>query len=243
MNITGARVLLPGATGAIGSALAARLHDGGARLALAGRDPEALERVAVACADAPRLRFDAYDLDRCALAPRWAARALGGLDAVVVCVGVAGFGPADSVSDAVAEHLFTVNALAPLAILRAALAQEPPPGVLAAVTGVVVDAPPAGMADYAAAKSALAAWLAAVRRERRRTGVTVLDVRLPHVESGFAGRRVAGDPPRLPQGLTVGEAADRIVAELATSGAGPHSRTGPGRDGEAARGKGVSPSP
>ncbi|MFE0470111.1 SDR family NAD(P)-dependent oxidoreductase [Streptomyces sp. NPDC058947] len=214
MKIHGSRVLLPGASGAIGSALAVRLHRSGARLALAGHDEGRLRRVSEACAGAPVFRFDAYELDRCARAPDWAAGELGGLDAVVVCVGVAGFGPADTVPDAVAEHLFTVNALAPLAFMRAALPRLTPPGALAAVTGVVVDAPPAGMADYAAAKSALAAWLTAVRRERWRTGTSVLDVRLPHVESGFAARRVVGEPPRLPRGLTVDEAADRIVAEL-----------------------------
>lgn len=214
MNVSGSRVLVPGASGAIGSALAVRLHHGGARVALAGHDAERLRRVSQACAGAPVFRFDAYDLDRCAGAPGWAADALGGLDAVVVCVGVAGFGPADTVPDAVAEHLFTVNALAPLAFLRAALPRVSPPGVLAAVTGVVVDAPPAGMADYAASKAALAAWLTAVRRERRRTGTAVLDIRLPHVDSGFAARRVVGEPPALSPGLTVHRAVDHIVAEL-----------------------------
>ncbi|MFE4703360.1 hypothetical protein ACWCPD_25075 [Streptomyces sp. NPDC001935] len=51
----------------------------------------------------------------------WAADRLGGLDGVVVCVGGAAFAPAESVSDAVAEHLFTVNALAPMAFPPAAL--------------------------------------------------------------------------------------------------------------------------
>ncbi|MET9735696.1 SDR family NAD(P)-dependent oxidoreductase [Streptomyces sp. NPDC006458] len=214
MDIEGARVLVPGASGAIGGALAVRLHGLGARLALAGRDPASLARVAGACGGAPVRRFDAYDLEGCARTVPWAVAETGGLDAVVVCVGVAGFGPADAVEDTVAEHLLTVNALAPVAFLRAALTVVPPGGALAAVTGVVVDAAPAGMADYAASKAALAAWLAAVRRERRRTGVAVLDIRLPHVESGFAARAVVGTPPTLPRGRTVTEAVDTIVEAL-----------------------------
>lgn len=75
------------------------------------------------------------------------------------------------------------------------------------------DAPPAGMADYVAAKAALAAGLTAVRRDRRRTGASVLDIRLPHVELGSAARRVVGEPPHLPRGLTVDEAADGIVPD------------------------------
>ncbi|MEU6404265.1 SDR family oxidoreductase [Streptomyces sp. NPDC046985] len=217
MDVQNARIVLPGATGAIGAALARRLHGLGARLALAGRDPAALERVAAAAGDAPTRRFDAYDLTACARTVDWAAGELGGLDAVLVCVGVAGFGPAGSVGDEVAEHLFTVNALAPIAFLRAGLAVVPPGGVLAAVTGAVVDGAPAGMADYAASKAALAAWLASVRRERRRSGVAVLDVRLPHVESGFAGRAVVGAPPPLPPGRSVADAVDLLVEALVTA--------------------------
>ncbi|MEU2119620.1 SDR family oxidoreductase [Streptomyces sp. NPDC016459] len=214
MDVNGARVLVPGGTGAIGSALAVRLHGLGARVAVAGRDPDSLARVSAACGDAPVRRLDAYDLDGCARTVPWAVGELGGLDAVVVCVGVAGFGPAEAVGDAVAEHLLTVNALAPMAVLRAALGAVPAGGVLAAVTGVVVDAAPAGMADYAASKAALATWLTSVRRERRRAGTAVLDIRLPHVESGFAERAVCGAPPTLPRGRTVDEAVDLILDAL-----------------------------
>ncbi|MHA4779182.1 SDR family NAD(P)-dependent oxidoreductase [Streptomyces sp. MSC1_001] len=220
MDVNGARVLVPGATGAIGAALAERLHGLGARIAVAGRDPDSLARVAGACGGAPARRLDAYDLDGCARSVPWAVGELGGLDAVVVCVGIAGFGPAEDVGDTVAEHLLTVNALAPMAVLRAALTAVPAGGVLAAVTGVVVDAAPAGMADYAASKAALATWLTSVRRERRRTGTAVLDIRLPHVESGFAERAVCGTPPTLPRGRSVDEAVDRILDALTAGGAG-----------------------
>ncbi|MFF4539930.1 SDR family NAD(P)-dependent oxidoreductase [Streptomyces aureus] len=214
MVISRAGILVPGATGVLGSALALRLHEQGAAVAVAGRDREGLARVSRACADAPAQAFDAYDLEQCARTVTWAAGELGRLDAVVVCVGVAAFGPAESVSDAVAEHLFTVNTLAPLAFLRAALAVVEPGGVIAAITGVVADSPSAGMADYSASKAGLAAWLRGVRREQRASGVTVLEIRLPHVETGFTGRAVLGTPPALPAGLPVAEAVDAIVAAL-----------------------------
>jgi NAD(P)-dependent dehydrogenase (short-subunit alcohol dehydrogenase family) len=170
--------------------------------------------VSQACGDAPARAFDAYDLEECARTVNWAAGELGGLVGVVVCVGGAAFGPAESVSDAVAEHLFTVNAMAPMAFLRAALPLVRPGGVIAAITGVVADSPQAGMADYSASKAALSAWLRAVRREQRASGITVLEIRLPHVETGFAGRAVLGTPPVLPTGLPVAEAVDAIVAAL-----------------------------
>jgi Short-chain dehydrogenases of various substrate specificities len=214
MVISRAGILVPGATGVLGTALALRLHEQGAAVAVAGRDREGLARVSRACGDAPARAFDAYDLLQCARTVTWAAGELGGLDAVVVCVGVAAFGPAESVSEAVAEHLFTVNTLAPLAFLRAALPVVEPGGVVAAITGVVADSPSAGMADYSASKAGLAAWLRGVRREQRASGVAVLEIRLPHVETGFAGRAVLGMPPVLPPGLPVAEAVDAIVAAL-----------------------------
>lgn len=53
----------------------------------------------------------------------------------------------------------------------------------------------------AAIKAALASLLGllgALRRERRR-GTAVLEARLPHLDTGFAGRPVAGRAPALPQ--------------------------------------------
>ncbi|MDF3301483.1 SDR family NAD(P)-dependent oxidoreductase [Streptomyces tropicalis] len=218
MDVRGARILVPGASGALGGALVGLLHGRGATVAVAGRDRAALDRLAAAHGGLPARQFDAYDLDACAGTVRWAAERLGGLDAVVVCVGVAAFGPADAVGDAVAEHLVTVNALAPIAFLRAALTVVPPGGVLAAVTGMVARTPVAGMADYSAAKAALSAWLSAVRRERRRSGVGVLEIRLPHLDTGFAGRAVAGRPGALPDGLPVERAVDAIVGALESGG-------------------------
>ncbi|MFJ5016237.1 hypothetical protein [Streptomyces griseoluteus] len=72
------------------------------------------------------------------------------------------------------------------------------------------------MADYAAAKAALATWLASARRELRRSRVGVLEICLPHVGSGFAGRAVTGSAPALPPGISVAEAVDTIVEGMRT---------------------------
>ncbi|TQJ85554.1 SDR family NAD(P)-dependent oxidoreductase [Streptomyces sp. SLBN-31] len=102
MDLRGARILVPGAGGEIGAAFAVRLHALGVRTALAGRNREALTRVSAACEHVPARAFEAWDADSCAKTVDWAAAELGGLDGVVVCVGVAAFGPAGEVEDAVA---------------------------------------------------------------------------------------------------------------------------------------------
>ncbi|MFE6226002.1 SDR family NAD(P)-dependent oxidoreductase [Streptomyces sp. NPDC057854] len=215
-GFSGARVLIVGATGEIGGLAARSLHRRGASVALAGRDAGRLterSRQAGAC---PRRVFDAYDLDGCEGLAAWAAGSLGGLDRVVVAVGVAGFGRAEDVGEAAAEHLMTVNALAPMAAVRGALPLLAAGGVVAVVTGAVVDAPPRGMADYAAAKAALATWLEVVGREQRARGVRVLDVRMPHLDGGFAARAVTGSAPALPPGADPVASVERLlVAPLA----------------------------
>src|SRR3954465_13330130 len=121
MDLSQARTLVAGATGVLGSGIAGALHGAGARLALAGRDEDGLQELAGQLGGVPALRFDALDLDRCAGVVDEAAAALGGLDLLVVATGIAAFGPAEDTDDLVIEQLFAVNAMAPMALVRAAL--------------------------------------------------------------------------------------------------------------------------
>ncbi|GAA2991354.1 SDR family NAD(P)-dependent oxidoreductase [Streptomyces fulvorobeus] len=218
MRIDGARVLVAGATGVIGAAVAAELHARGAHLVLAGRDEERLAQVSAALGGAPTTLFEAYDLDSCARAVHTAAGVTGRLDAVLTAFGSVAFGRADAVGDVVAEHLMTVNALAPAAFLRAALGvlEARGGGTIAALTGVVAERPQPAMADYSASKAALGAWLDAVRREARPAHIRVLDLRLGHLDTGFADRAVAGTPPPLPRSGDLRAAVQAVADALAT---------------------------
>ncbi|MFE5941246.1 SDR family NAD(P)-dependent oxidoreductase [Streptomyces sp. NPDC056480] len=217
--MAGEKVLVVGATGMIGG-LATQLMVGrGRSVAVAGRDARELAERSSRWGNCPHRSFDAYDLEGGAALAPWAARALGGLDTVVVAVGVAGFGRAEEVTEAAAEHLMTVNALAPMAVVRGALPVLEPPGVVVVVTGAIVDRPMRATADYTAAKTALAAWLGVVEREQRDRGISVVDVRMPHLEGGFADRACVGSPPRLPRGADAAEAVERYVIAPITAGA------------------------
>lgn len=200
MRIDGARVLVAGATGVLGRALAEGLREQGARVVAAGRDPERLAAVADALGTTGQ-HLDVVDVDSCAAAVRGAAEELGGLDLLVVATGAAGFGRAVELDEAVAEELFAVNTLGPIALVRAAapyLADaRDGEGTVAVLSAVLADLPTAGMADYSAAKAALATWLQVLRREERRS-FRVLDVRPPHLDTGLDTRALAGEPPRLP---------------------------------------------
>ncbi|MFC9324335.1 SDR family NAD(P)-dependent oxidoreductase [Kitasatospora sp. NPDC057015] len=227
----GWRILVVGATGVIGGAVATAAAATGAKLAVAGRDRGRLAAVANRLGGCSAHRFDAYDLEGCGHLAERASAALGGLDAVVTAFGTVAFGRAEESCDAVDEHLFTVNALAPIAVLRGALGQIGPGGALAAVTGVVASRPVAGMAGYCASKAALGAWLDSVRLEQRRNRVTVLDARFPHLDTGFAARAVAGRPPRLPPGADLDACVAALVEGLVDAAArrGPDAPAGPHR--------------
>ncbi|MFF3020696.1 SDR family NAD(P)-dependent oxidoreductase [Streptomyces sp. NPDC057939] len=211
MASLGMRILVVGATGDVGGEVARQLKALGAQPALAGRNRDRLRARAASLGGCPWTVFDAYDLDGCGRLAQWAGGELGGLDALLVAIGVAGFGRAAEVPEAACEHLFTINALAPIAVVRGSLTVLPAGGRAVVVTGEIVDRPAMGMADYAAAKSALATWLRVAGREARRDRITVTDVRLPHLDTQFAQRSVVGRPPSLGPGIGLEDAVSRLV--------------------------------
>jgi short-subunit dehydrogenase len=211
VDLSGARTLVAGATGVLGGAIARALHGEGARLALAGRNEQALAALAEELGGVPAVAFDALDLERCAAAVEEAADALGGLDLVVVAIGVAGFGPGDAEDDEVTEELLAVNTMAPMALVRAALPRIDRGGAVAVITAILADYPTAGIAAYSASKAAISAWLTALRPEQRRRGVTVFDIRPPHIETGLADRAIAGTAPPMKAGTTVDELVALVV--------------------------------
>lgn len=211
VDLSGARVLVAGATGVLGGAIARALHGQGARVALAGRDEGKLAALADELDGVPTAAFDALDLDRCAAVVGKLADALDGLDLLVIATGIAAFGAGAEEDDAVVEELLTVNTMAPMALVRAALPRIGKGGAVAVLSAILADYPTAGMPAYSASKAGLSAWLTALRPEQRRRGVAVFDVRPPHVETGLVDRAIAGEAPSMKEGATVDEVVGLIV--------------------------------
>lgn len=213
MEIQDSRVLVVGASGALGGALARRLHEDGARVVAAGRDEPRTRDVAHQLGTAP-LVLDVVDVEACAATVAAAVEQLGGLDLLLVTVGVAAFGPAAELDEAVAEELYAVDVLGPVALVRAAVPHLRESGGTAAVmSAVLADLPTAGMADYSAAKTALSTWLTVLRREERRA-MRVLDIRPPHLDTGLETRALAGEPPRLPVPRPAGDVVDLVLRAI-----------------------------
>lgn len=210
-------VIVVGATGGLGLPLARGLAADGCRLTLVGRDADRLRATgvpgSVVVADVRQAASAAHIVDA-------AVSEQGGIDGIVFAAGAVAFGAVDELPDEVMIDLFTLNVLAPVRLLRAALpalrasaasGHEP---FVAHISAVVAEQPQAGMAAYSAAKAALAAYDAAAMRELRREGIRLVDIRPPHTETGLAQRPLSGAAPRLPQGLDPQQVADRIIVAL-----------------------------
>lgn len=212
-SLNGSRILLAGATGVIGSALARALHARGARLALTGRRADALSALGSECG-AFTYVGDLRDPVHARRIATDAAGHLGGLDGLVNASGVVAFGNLVDTPDDVIEDLFLTNVLGPLWLLRAAIPHLSAGSFVVHVSGVVAETPLPGMAAYSSSKAALLAADTALARELRRGGISVVDVRPPHTETGLATRPLAGSAPNMPIGLSPESVVARIVAAI-----------------------------
>ncbi|CAN7576823.1 SDR family NAD(P)-dependent oxidoreductase [Terrabacter sp. LjRoot27] len=215
-DLASAHVLVLGATGGLGSAIARRLVSSGARVTLSGRDASRLQALAdeLGGAVVTTVAVDLTMPDGPASVVR-AASGAAALTGVVNAAGVVAFGAVDDLDDDTLDEVLLLDLVAPIRLARAALGVIPEGGFLAQVSAVVAEKAMPGMAAYSAAKAGLTAFDAALATELRRRRIRVLDVRPPHTETGLATRPVAGEAPRLPQGLDPAAVAERVVRALA----------------------------
>jgi NAD(P)-dependent dehydrogenase (short-subunit alcohol dehydrogenase family) len=195
MRLAGRVVLVAGATGALGRAVALALLAEGAKVMAAARRPGELAPLAGAAGDVQaRLGFAAADVAEPAGAARAveeALRAGGRLDAVVNAVGAwAGGAKVHEEAPDVLARMLAANLAPGHALARAAL-----PAMLAAGRGAIVEiaslaaiGPQPGQASYAAAKAAALSLFLSLAEEVRPRGIRV-NVVLPGTMDTEANRR------------------------------------------------------
>jgi cyclic-di-GMP-binding biofilm dispersal mediator protein len=206
MNLDGARILVFGASGGLGGPIVEQLAEAGARLTISGRSLESAEHHTV------NADLTLPDSARSVIAQ--AVDHHGGLDGIVIAAGVVAFGSVTGVDDDTVDELLLLNYLAPLRIMREALTTLDQGGFVLNISAVVADKPMPNMGAYSASKAAASALVKSVRTEARKSKIRIVDVRPPHTETGLATRPIAGQAPKLPQGLTPEAVASRIVAAI-----------------------------
>ncbi len=216
VTIDGAKVLVLGGSGVLGSLIAAELQQRRSSVVLAGRDAARLQEQATKLGPTtPSVLFDLTRPVDAAAVVETAARQLGGLNGVVNAAGVVAFGPFAEVTDDLLDELVATDFTGPLRVMRAAVPHLDGGGFLINITGVVAEQPMPGLAAYSAVKAGLSAATLALGRELRRSGIHVLDARPPHTETGLATRPITGSAPAFPSGLDPAHVARVIVDGLA----------------------------
>ncbi len=226
MRIAGTHVLLTGATGTIGAALAMRLAEADARLSIVARHVAPLHTLA-AETGATALRADLADRrDLHALVGR-AEAANGPVDVLVNNAAVETLGHlADLTADEV-ERTITLNLTAPVELSRRVL-----PGMLQRDHGQVVTisslagvATFPGLALYGGTKAGLTHFTSGLEADLRGTAVRTLTVELGPVASTMMARTGEYAPTaaafdrliraRLLTTLDAVHVAERVVAAIA----------------------------
>ncbi len=202
-ELAGKKIVIVGATGILGSRLAAQLSAAGAQISAIVRDPSLLDSATIT-------QHEIADLtDTGALTAALAA--LAPFDGLINAAGVVAFGNVADLDDSTLKQLFAVNSIAPIIMLRESSKHITEGGFFANLTAVVAQQPMAGMAAYSASKAAAWGAMIGAARELRRQQIDVIDVRPPHTETGLANRPIAGVAPKLPTGLEPDAVAARIV--------------------------------
>ncbi len=210
-DLNGARTLVLGGSGVLGTLIAQRLLDRGGKVMLAARNRARLHKAATALEPpVPSVEFDLQEPRHVEHVIGTAIAGLGGLDGVVNAAGVVAFGPLADLSDSALDELVATDLVGPLRVIRAAIPHVEG-GFVVNISGVVAERPTAGMAAYSAVKAGLSAATVALGRELRRQRITVLDARPPHTETGLVQRSIAGVAPTMPPGLDPGLVAGVIV--------------------------------
>jgi short-subunit dehydrogenase len=166
MELGGARILLTGASGGLGRALAAELSAGGAELLLAGRDADRLERLR-ASLNTHAVILQA-DLDHAAGIAA-AARAARDFEVNVLInnAGIGAFGLLDEQDWEEVERVMITKLLTPIRLTQAMLPwlKAQPRAAIVNMGSAFGSVPFAGFAAYSAAKAGLRGFSQALRRE------------------------------------------------------------------------------
>jgi uncharacterized oxidoreductase len=202
MQMSGNTVLVTGGGSGIGRALAERLHDRGNRVIVAGRRRELLEQVVAGRADMAALELDVADADSVMEAVAEIDERFPELNVLFNNAGISR--PEDLTADQwdldLAEATVATNVLGVLRLtgeLLPKLRERPNAAVVTTTSGLAY-VPLASHPTYSATKAFLHSWLQSLRHQLRNTGVEVLELSPPYVQTELGGPQQLTDPHAMP---------------------------------------------
>lgn len=142
------------------------------------------------------------------------------IDGLVLASGLVAFGSISETPIEISSRIMQVNFLGQISLVQkllgklnesAARGNEP---FVISISGVIAENPMAGLAAYSASKTALLGYAQAASREFRKLGISWIDCRPGHTETGLAERAIFGSAPPFGAGLTPESVAKRIVEAI-----------------------------
>jgi NAD(P)-dependent dehydrogenase (short-subunit alcohol dehydrogenase family) len=195
----GQRVLVTGAAGGLGSAIARAFHDVGAKLVLADRDAEALARVASALGAG--IECHLYDQGELSSLAELAAAA-GDIDVLINNAGILHVEPLLEVTPEMIDRVIRVNLIGPMVLARHIGA-----GMAARGCGVILNTASQlafcgaeERAAYASAKAGLVQFTRTAAVELGRRGVRVVAIAPGRLLTPMTSY-LTGDPERYQAGI------------------------------------------
>ncbi|MCP5269231.1 MAG: SDR family oxidoreductase [Zoogloeaceae bacterium] len=175
MQLSDARILLTGATGGLGQALARQLADAGAHLLVAGRNTPQLAALTNALGAGHSSVCAELSQPEGIAAAAGAAREFG-VNLLLNNAGIGGFGLYEEQAWSDIEMLLATNLAAPMRLTHALLPwlKQQPEAAIVNVGSTFGSLPFAGFAAYSATKAGLRGFSQALRRELADTDVAVI---------------------------------------------------------------------
>ncbi len=201
MRITGNTILITGGGSGIGRALAEQLHARGNRVIIAGRRKAALDDVMAAN---PGMRSIVLDVENAADLERFADEVKAAYPALNVLINNAGIMKTEDLKAGggvqAAEQTIAINLLGPIRLTLALLPllRAQANATVVNVTSGLAFVPMAMTPTYSATKAALHSWTQSLRLQLRDTGVEVLELAPPYVQTELMGPHQASDPNAMP---------------------------------------------
>ena len=188
-TLNGKNILVVGATGGIGSRVTKLLVSSGAKLFLAGRNVDKLQKVATEN-NIPPERILALDISQPDAVNELKEKYFQQLASIDILVNAAGIGiikSMDTLTEADFLKTLHYNLYAPFLLVKAFLPsmKEAKKGLIINIPGVLGKVPMAGAAAYSASKYGLTGMMQSIREELKRTDIRITNLFLGGVDSPF----------------------------------------------------------
>jgi NAD(P)-dependent dehydrogenase (short-subunit alcohol dehydrogenase family) len=227
-DFNGKTVVITGAGGGLGRALALRFAAAGARVAALDRDAAGLAQTAAALGEAGiTITCDVTSEDDCLRAIDEARQAFGGIDVLINNAGITHRSAFAATRPAVLRRVMEVNYFGSLHCTHAALddllARR---GMVIAISSVAGFAPLIARTGYAASKHALHGFFDSLRVELEPAGVKTLLVCPSFIQTGIEKNALAGDggPIGHAQSIVGARSSAEAMAEKIFRAAGREQR-------------------